>query len=104
MNATPVAVVVFGSVIVKLNIVCAPTAMVDAPNDSVITGPATTVMLAVPLFPVPTFAEVTCDVTSFFTPAVAPVTVTEKLHCEPFATVAPASAIELFDTVKVPPH
>lgn len=61
-------------------------------------------MLADPVDPVPKFVEVTAEVTLFWAPAAAAVTVIENVHAELFMTVAPDNAIELPDTVTVPPH
>jgi hypothetical protein len=60
-----------------------------APNALIITGGATTVMLAFDVFPVPPSVEVTCTLL-FFTLAVVPVTFAESVHEEFVARVPPA--------------
>ena len=65
-----------------------PTPTVAAPKLFEIVGGLTTVMLAVPVFPVPPLVEVT--VTELFcTPAAVPVTLTEKVQDAPAARDAP---------------
>src|SRR6266851_1086593 len=63
-----------------------------APNILLIVGGPTTVIEAFEVLPVPPSFEVTCTLL-FFTPAVVPVTSTEKVHDEPTAG----------DVVRVPP-
>src|SRR5713226_1778642 len=60
---------------VKVRLVEPVSGMLAAPNALMITGGATTVMLALEVFPVPPSVEVTCTLL-FFTPAVVPVTFT----------------------------
>jgi hypothetical protein len=88
-NAIPAnATVVFGFEIEKVRLVLVPNRIEAAPNVLVIDGGATTVMLAVPVLPVPPFVEVT--VTELFcTPRVVPVTFTANVQLAPPASVAP---------------
>jgi hypothetical protein len=77
VTATPVsATVEFGFIIVNVSEVVPLGGMFTAPNALLITGGATTVIVAIAVLPVPPFVAVTAPVTLFFTPAVAPVTVT----------------------------
>src|SRR5712671_885880 len=78
--------------------------MLAAPNALMITGGATTVILALEVFPVPPSVEVTCTLL-FFTPAVVPVTFTLKVHEVLIASVAPArlTVPEPATAVIVPP-
>src|SRR5260221_96523 len=96
VNATPVSATVFsaGLVMVKVSDVVAFSAMVDGLKTLAIDGGATTVSSAVLLVaPVPPSVEVTAPVVLLLSPAVVPVTSTEKVHEEPAAGEA----------VKVPP-
>src|SRR5262249_47962613 len=70
----------FGLVTVKVRLVVPFSGMFAAPNDFAIVGGATTVMLALPVEPVPPFAAETLPVTLFLTPAVGAVTVTLRLQ------------------------
>src|SRR5277367_504003 len=89
VKAMPVrAPAVFGLVTRKVRLVLPPTEIIAAPKLLLIVGGFTTVMLAVPVFPVPPLVDVT--VTELFcTPAVAPVTLTENVHDAPAARDAP---------------
>lgn len=63
VKATPVSeLVVFGLVMVKLNEVVPPTAIVDAPKDLVMVGGVPTLRFAEAVLPVPPFVEVTLPV------------------------------------------
>src|SRR5205814_10520694 len=76
-----------------------------APNALMITGGATTVMLAFEVLPVPPSVEVTCTLL-FFTPAVAPCTSTETVH-EALAARVRADRLTVQDpptAVAVPPQ
>src|SRR5260370_10392292 len=64
---------------VKVKLVEPFSAMLAAPNALMITGGPTTVILAFEVFPVPPSVEVTCTLL-FFTPAVVPVTFTDKVQ------------------------
>jgi hypothetical protein len=77
VTATPVsATVELGLSIVNVRVEVPPSGMLVGLNALLITGGATTVMLAIAVLPVPPFVAVTAPVVLFFTPAVAPVTVT----------------------------
>src|SRR6266853_1481650 len=96
VNATPVSATVFSAGLVMVNVrdVVAFSAMVDGLKTLAIDGGATTVSSAVLLVaPVPPSVEVTAPVVLLLSPAVVPVTSTEKVHEEPAAGEA----------VKVPP-
>jgi len=108
-TATPLkATPAFGFVIVKVSVVVPATGIVAAPNAFVIVGGASTVSVAVfEVVPVPPFVEETFPVVLFFTPAVAPVTVTLKVQFPPAAIVPPVNAITPVPAVVVnvpPPH
>jgi hypothetical protein len=80
----------FGLLAVKVNEVEADKLMLAAPNAFCRVGGATTVTLALAVFPVPALAEVT--VTLFaFTPAEVPVTFTAIVHEPETGSVAPES-------------
>jgi hypothetical protein len=67
----------FGFVMVNVRLVVPPSSTLEAPNALLIVGAAATVNVAVLLVvPVPPLVDVTAPVVLFFTPAVAPVTVT----------------------------
>ncbi len=107
VKATPVsAVPAFGFVSVKVSVVVPFKATVAAPKDLVIEGGAITVVVSLAVFPVPPLVEVTLPVVLFFTPAVAPVTVTGKLQVPPATIEPPASDITPVAAVvvTVPPH
>ena len=94
LKATAVsAVVALAFVIVKLSDVDPFSGMLPAPNALLIVGGATTVRLALEVFPVPPSVEVTWT-ELFFIPALVPVTFTENVHDDPAAG----------DAVKVPPE
>jgi len=89
---------------VKVRLVVPFSGMLAAPNDLAIVGGATTVMLALPVEPVPPFVADTVPVVLFLTPAVAPVTVTVKLQLAPAANVPPLNVMTLLLIVSVPPQ
>jgi len=107
VKATPVnAIVVFGLVIVKVNVDVPPAGIGFGENDLAIEGGATTVVVSLAVLPVPPLVEVTAAVVLFFTPAVDPVTVTLNAQL-PFAAmepplkeITPVAAV----VVNVPPH
>ena len=90
VNATPSSATVFagGLLIVMLRVLVPFGAMPVGLNVFVAVGGATTVILAVDVFPVPASVEVTVTLLSF-TPAVAPVTFTDTVHDAPGARLAP---------------
>ena len=106
VKATPArAVPVLGLVIVNVRVEVPPATMGLGEKDLVMEGGATTVTDAFAVFPVPPFVEVTAPVVLFFTPEVAPVTVTLKAQLLFAAITPPFNAIELGAvTVRVPPH
>src|SRR5712672_60648 len=79
--------------------------MLAAPNALMITGGATTVTLALEVFPVPPSVDVTCTLL-FFTPAVVPVTFTDNVHEALTANVPPDRLTdpEPATAVAVPPQ
>jgi hypothetical protein len=79
--------------------------MVGAPKLFTITGGAATVSVAVAALPVPPLVEVTTLVVLTFTPAVVPVTLTEKVQLPLAGSVAPVRLIvpEPAIAVMVPP-
>src|SRR5882724_9087626 len=89
---------------VKVKLVDPPSGMLAAPNALMITGGATTVMLALDVLPGPPSVEVTCTLL-FITPATVPFTFTLKVHDVLIARVAPArvTAPEPAVAVIVPP-
>jgi hypothetical protein len=88
VKATPLkALAVFGLVTVKLSVLLPFNATLVGLNDLLTVGGATTVIEAFDVFPVPPSVEVTCTLL-FFTPAVVPLTLTEKLQDDPTAGVA----------------
>src|SRR5215831_4114589 len=97
MKATPVSPTVeLGLVTVKVSEVVPPNGIVLAPNDLVIDGGATTVIDAVAgVVPGPDSFELTLPLVLFFTPAVAPVTVTLTVQLPPPAIEPPVSEIRL---------
>lgn len=106
MKATPVsAVPVFGLVMVKVSVEVPVGAIELREKDLLMEGGATTVTVALAIFPVPPFAEVTAPVVLFFTPAVAPVTVTLNVQLPLAASKPPLNAIVSGAVVvNVPPH
>src|SRR5260221_480463 len=95
---------------VKVSEVEPPSETLAAPNALMITGGATTVMLALEVLPVPPSVEVTWTLL-FFTPAVVPVTFTDKVQEVLTASVpadrltdeAPATAVAVPPQVLVSP-
>lgn len=92
-NATPASATVLaaGLVKVKLNDVVPFTGMLAAAKDSPNDGGPTTVRLAVAVFPVPAFSDVTAALVFVKLPALPPVTLTESVHWLPAATEPPLS-------------
>jgi hypothetical protein len=89
VKLTPVsASAVFGLVIVNVSELVPLTAIVVGLNAFAIEGGAITVTLADAVPPVPPSTEVTLLVVLFFTPAVVPVTLIEKVQ-ELFAAIVP---------------
>lgn len=106
MNPIPVNVVpAFGLVIVNVNVLVPPTRIGSGAKFLLMEGGATTVMDALAVLPVPPFVEATLPVTLFFSPPVAPVTVTLNAHV-PFAAIdTPVREIVSgAATFNVPPH
>lgn len=107
VNATPVKAtsLAAGFVIVKVNDVEPFSGMLGAPKALVITGGATTKMLAEAVPPGTLSFEVTLLVVLFFVPAVVPVTFTEKVQEPPAAKVVPERLMRFvpWSAVIVPP-
>jgi hypothetical protein len=105
LKATPVRPMVFKLVIVNVRLVLVFSVIELAPNVLLMVGGLATVMLAVLVFPVPPFVELTVT-ELFFTPEVVPVTFTLIAHAPLTATVpvarltVPVPAV----AVVVPPH
>lgn len=76
--------------------------MLVAPNVFVIVGGETTMMLAVPVFPVPALVEPTVTLL-FFMPAIVPSTLTERAQ-PPLLSVTPDRLTVPPEAVAVPPH
>src|SRR5260370_36761125 len=89
LKPMPVSVDVFGLLIVKPSEVVPFNAMLAAPNDLLMVGEATTVMLAEAVSPVPASTEVTALVVLFCAPALMPFTFTENVHDAVASNVAP---------------
>src|SRR5258707_1388733 len=90
LKPTPVSVVpALGLLTVKLSDVDPPTGTDAAPKNLARVGGATTVIEALLVLPVPPSVELTV-VELFFTPAVAPVTLSEKVQLAVAARPAPA--------------
>jgi hypothetical protein len=107
VKATPVrVVVVFELVMVNVRVDVPPIEIEVGLKDLAMLGGATTVMLAAAALPLPPLADVTLPVRLFFTPAVAPVTVTLKVQVPPGAIDAPLSEIVpvAATVVTVPPQ
>src|SRR5260221_397163 len=107
VNATPFSEVVLaaGLVMVKVNDVVPFSGTLAAPNTLMISGGATTVMLAFEVFPVPLFVNVPCT-RLFFTVSVVPVTFTETVHL-PLPPKVPPPKLTVPDpatAVAAPPH
>jgi hypothetical protein len=88
LKPTPVSVVVFGFVMVKLSEVDPFSGILAAPNALLIVGGATTVIDALEVFPVPPSVEVTWTLL-FFAPAVVPWTFTDTVQLALAASVPP---------------
>jgi hypothetical protein len=98
--------VVFGFVIVNVSVEVPFKGMLVGLNDLLIDGGATTVIDADAVLPVPPLAADTFPLTLFFTPAVAPVTVT-VIRQLPLAPIAPPVSVIVSGAVVVnvpPPH
>jgi len=105
VNATPESdTVALGLETVKLSVVDPFSGTDAAPNALVRPGGATTVIDAVDVLPVPPEVELTVTAL-FFTPAVAPVTLTEKVQLAPALRDAPVrlTVDEAAVAVMVPP-
>src|SRR5262249_43098467 len=74
---------------VKVKVVEPFTGKLPTPNALMITGGATTVMESFDVLPLPPSVEVTCPLL-FFTPALVPLTPTEKVQDPLAANVPPA--------------
>jgi len=105
LKAMPVrVVVVFGLVIVNVNVDTPPVQIVEAVNDLLIVGGATTVIMAVLLVaPVPLSFELMAPVVLLHTPAVVPVTVTMNEQLPLAARVPPLKLIRFGDVVETMP-
>lgn len=86
---------------VKVRDVEALRAMLAAPKALMMMGGARTVRLAEAVPPAPASVEVTLPVVLFFTPAVVPVTFTEKVQLLLLAMVAPESETTPLPAVEV---
>ena len=104
VNATPVRPIVFGFCTVKVSDVVPFSGMLVAPNASLMIGGDATVRLALAVFPVPPFVDVTLPVVLFWTPAVVPVTLTDNVQLLLAGTVPPARLTEPATAVGVPPQ
>jgi len=94
VKPTPVrATVEFGLVRVNVRVAGWPTVTNEAPNDLVIVGGATTVIVAIASPPVPPLADVTLPLVLFWTPAVTPVTLTVTWHIPLGGMVPPLKLI-----------
>ena len=102
VNPTAVrATVVLGLVIVKLKAVELPITSVVAANDLLMTGGATTVIVAEAALPAPPCNEVTALVVLLFTPGMTPVTFTTKVQDALAGRVAPVRLMLLDPAVAV---
>src|SRR5260370_35144507 len=89
LNATPVRMVeVLGLLTVNVSVVVPLSGMRPTANALLMVGGATTVMLTLEVFPVPPSVEVTVRLL-LFTPAVVPVTFTERGQEARAATFTP---------------
>ena len=88
---------------VKVKLVAPFSGMLAAPNALMITGGATTVTLALDVFPVPAVVALTVTLL-FLTPAVVPLTFADTVHDVPGARLAPLRLTdeEPFTAVAVP--
>lgn len=88
VNATPVnCCVVFGLVIVNVNVVVPFSGILGTPNAFDIDGGATTVIEALAVLPAPPSVDVMLPVVLFLTPAVAPVTSTVTKQVPPAESI-----------------
>src|SRR5207237_5716895 len=107
VRATPVsAAVAFGLVSRKLMLTSPPNGMLAAAKDFAIVGGATTVTVAVfDVAPAPDSFELMGPVVLFFTPAVAPVTVTVIVQLALPASVPPVNvSVSPPAITRLPPH
>lgn len=107
VNATPAraAALAAGLVMVKLSFVLEFNTMLLGENDLLIVGALVTVRVAVLLVaPVPPRVELIGPVVLFFTPAVVPVTFTDRLQLDEIAPPLRLTEVALAAAVKVPPH
>jgi len=107
VNATPVRLpAALGFVMVNVRLVFPARGMLAAPNDFAIVGGENTVTVAFAVFPAPAVVEVTATLL-FCTPAVVPVTFTEKVHEVLVGKVVPARLTTVAPEAAVivpPPH
>ena len=105
LKATPVTADAFGLLIVKLSVEVPPTAMLVGANALLMVAEPVTVSVAVLLvLPVPPWVELIGPVVLFFTPAVVPVTLTDKLQLDEMATPLRLIVVALAAAEKIPPH
>jgi hypothetical protein len=107
VKATPVsATPAFGLVRLKVSEVVPLTGIVATPNALVIAGALATVKLAVAVFPVPPFVELTLPVVLVNWPEAVPVTFTTSVHVVLTAIVEPVRETipEPATAVAVPPQ
>ena len=105
MKARPVIGVAAGLVSTKLMLTVPPRATVGAANDLAIVGGTTTVTVAVlDAAPLPVSFELIAPVVLFFTPAVAPVTVTVMVQLALAPSVPPVKVSTLLLVTRFPPH
>src|SRR5262245_50998293 len=107
LNATPVsAVEVLELLIVKVSTDVPPTEIDAGAKLLAIEGGDSgfTVSVAPAVLPVPPFVDVTAEVVLLLSPAVAPVTVIEKVQLPPPAMLAPVSVMVFALDARVPPH
>ena len=104
---TPVRVTpAFGLLTTSVIVDVPPTGIVVGLKDFVTVGGDATVIEALPVFPVPAFADVTFPVVLFFTPPVVPVMLTATVQVPPADTVPPlnVSVVSPALGTNVPPH
>lgn len=89
VKLTVSATVAFGFVMVKLRLLLPPTGIANRPKLLVVTGGATTVMLAEAVFPNPPSMDVTLLVVLLSTPATVPFTTMVNMHVPRGGSVIP---------------
>lgn len=89
VNATPISATAFPLLMVKLSVVPPFNMIWEAPNDLLIDGGSSTVMLAVAVPPDPPSLDVTLPVVLVIAPVAVPVMFTLNVHDELGASVAP---------------